>query len=189
MAHLSKYVSVVYAASSIVLAFGCAAIPDADHAEGSAVQASNGGTEIHPQDDCDPVTFGALCRAGFNGQTTLDSFRAQFAATNQVAGWEYGGGQGKINLGNSLQVDNHGGETHTFTVVANFGGGRVPPLNTGNPTVAPECVAGPNAANVDIASGTGLTVTTGATGVIKARGTYKVQCCIHPWMRTTVVVQ
>lgn len=189
MAHFTKCISVIYAASSMVLALGCAATPDADNAAGSVVQASSGGTEIHPEDDCDPATFGALCKAGFNGHTTLDSFRAQFAATNQVAGWEYGGGQGQINLGSNLKVDNEGGETHTFTVVANFGGGRVPPLNTGNPTVAPECVAGPNASNVDIAAGGALTVTSGASGVLKTRGTYKVQCCIHPWMRTTVVVQ
>lgn len=189
MAHLMKRVSVVYAASSIILAVGCAEAPDRNTPEGAVMQASHGGTEIHPEDDCDPVTFGALCKAGFNGTTTLDSFRAQFAATNQVVGWEYGGGQATVNLGSSLQVDNRGGEVHTFTVVANFGGGRVPPLNTGNPTVAPECVAGPNASNVDIASGGGIAVTTGANGVIKAKGTYKVQCCIHPWMRTTVVVQ
>ncbi|MEO7729371.1 MAG: hypothetical protein ABIY55_00225, partial [Kofleriaceae bacterium] len=122
--------------------------------------------------------------------TTIAAFGAELNATQRVAAWEYGGGEIRVNLGDSFRVDNVGGETHTFSVVANFGGGRVPPLNTasGNPVPAPECVAGPNAANVDIASAGGLTVTTGAAGVIKAKGTYKVQCCIHPWMRTTVVV-
>jgi hypothetical protein len=43
--------------------------------------------------------------------------------------------------------------------------------------------------NVDIASGADIRVTTGAHGAIKTRGTFKVQCCIHPWMRTTVTVQ
>lgn len=185
---LIKGVAILYAASSIGFAFGCVD-NQSGNAAGIAEQASHGGTEIHPEDDCDPATFGALCNANFHGTTTLAAFRAEFAATNQVAAWEYGGGQGQVNLGSSLQVNNKGGETHTFTVVANFGGGRVPPLNTGNPTVAPECVSGPNATNVDIASGGGLTVTTGATGVLKTPGTYKVQCCIHPWMRTTVVVK
>jgi len=188
MAQLINFVSVLGAASALVLAAGCMEAPG-DAPESSVNQASQGGTQIHPEDDCDPATFGALCNASFHGTTTLAAFRAEFAATNQVAKWEYGGGQAQINLGSNLQVNNQGGETHTFTVVANFGGGRVPPLNTGNPTVAPECVAGPNATNVDIASGGGLAVTTGASGVIKAKGTYKVQCCIHPWMRTTVVVQ
>jgi hypothetical protein len=188
MAHLINYVSVLSAASAIVLASGCAT-QASDDAEDTMEQASRSGTEIHPEDDCDPATFGALCKPGFPGLTTFSAFLAEFAATHQVTGWEYGGGQAQVNLGGSFQVDNRGGETHTFTVVANFGGGRVPPLNTGNPTVAPECVAGPNAANVDIASGGGLTVTTGANGAIKTKGTFKVQCCIHPWMRTTVVVQ
>ena len=67
----------------------------------------------------------------------------------------------------------------------------MPPLNTasGNDVVAPECVAGPNPANVDIAAFAGITVPTGASGVIKTRGTFKVQCCIHPWMRATVQIR
>lgn len=188
MAQLINFVSVLGAASALVLAAGCMEAPG-DAPESSVNQASQGGSEIHPQDDCDPATFGALCNPAFHGLTTLSAFLAEFSATNQVAKWEYGGGQAQVSLGNSFQVDNRGGETHTFTVVADFGGGRVPFLNAGNPTVAPECVAGPNATNVDIASGGGLRVTTGATGTIKTKGTFKVQCCIHPWMRTTVVVQ
>ncbi|HEX3757265.1 MAG TPA: hypothetical protein VHW23_01105 [Kofleriaceae bacterium] len=155
-------------------------------------QGSHGGTEIHPEDSCNPASFGTPpCRAGFRGTTTVDQFNAELDATKRVAAWEYGGGSGRISLGQSLQVDNKGGETHTFTVVANYGGGRVPGLNTrsGNTVVAPECVAGPNASNVDIPSGTGISVTTGANGVIKTKGTFKVQCCIHPWMRSTVTVQ
>jgi plastocyanin len=190
MAHLSTGVSVLGSAFAIVFAFGCTDNAAGEQDEGSVEQASHGHTQIHTEDDCDPVTFGALCRAGFNGHTTIAAFGAELAATQRVAAWEYGGGEIRVNLGDSFRVDNVGGETHTFSVVANFGGGRVPPLNTasGNPVPAPECIAGPNAANVDIASAGGLTVTTGASGVIKAKGTYKVQCCIHPWMRTTVVV-
>jgi len=188
MFHLIKCVSVVCAASSIALCSGVAVPPLDDGAESSVAQASHGGTQIHPEDDCDPATFGALCNPNFHGQTTLSAFFTEFAATNQVAKWEYGGGQIQVPSGQNFQVDNQGGETHTFTVVANFGGGRVPPLNAGA-TAAPECVAGPNATNVDIASGTGLTMTTGANGAIKTKGTIKVQCCIHPWMRTTVVIQ
>jgi plastocyanin len=179
------FVSTLSAATAIVFAFGCATDPE----ETAVEQASNGHTEIHPEDDCDPVTFGALCRPGFPGQTTLDSFRAQFAATFRVAGWEYGGGEIRVNLGQNFRVDNQGGEAHTFTVVKSFGGGRVAPLNNPNEAVAPECVAGASASNVDIASGAGITVTTGATGVIKSRGTFRIQCCIHPWMRTTAQIR
>jgi hypothetical protein len=193
MAQLIKSVSIIYAACSAIMAVGCVANQaDDDGSDEPIVQESQGHTEIHTEDRCDPATFNAggrvLCNPNFNGGTTLAQFNAELTATKTVQAWEYGGGQIRVNSGTSFKVDNKGGETHTFSVVANFGGGRVAGLNTasGNTTVAPECVAGANAANVDIASGAGLTVTTGANGVMKGKGTFKVQCCIHPWMRTTV---
>lgn len=190
MAGLVMRMSTLCAASTIVFAYGCAVDP-ADPQEAAALQASKGHTEIHTEDTCDPVTFGALCNPNFHGTTTVAQFFAELNATRRVATWEYGGGDIRISSGQNFQVDNRGGETHTFTVVAEFGGGRVPTLNTasGNTVVAPECVAGPNTTNVDIASGQGITVTTGASGVMKSKGTFKVQCCIHPWMRATVSIQ
>jgi len=189
MFQLVNCVSTLCAASAIVFAVGCVDNPADDSQELAVEQASKGHTEIHPEDNCDPVTFGALCRAGFRGTTTLDQFRAEFAANHRVAAWEYGGGDIRVSLGTSFRVDNQGGETHTFTVVKQFGGGRVTGLNNPAEAVAPECIAGPNASNVDIASGAGITVTTGASGVIKTRGTFRVQCCIHPWMRATNTIQ
>ena len=191
MSNFASRASTLCATSALLFAFGCTADPADAPQETAVEQGSHGGTEIHPEDNCDPATFGALCNANFHGTTTLAAFNAELDATKRVAAWEYGGGSGNISLGQSLQVDNRGGETHTFTVVANFGGGRVPILNqkSGLTTVAPECVAGANATNVDIASGAGISVTTGASGAIKTRGTFKVQCCIHPWMQTTVTVQ
>jgi plastocyanin len=192
MTHLARTITILYATSAAFLAVGCVADQAADDGSEVAVeQDSKGHTEIHPEDRCDPVTFGALCNPNFHGTTTLAAFGAELDATQRVAAWEYGGGDIRVSAGTSFQVDNKGGETHTFSIVANFGGGRVPGLNTrsGNPVAAPECVAGPNATNVDIASGNGITVTTGANGAMKTKGTFKVQCCIHPWMRTTVTIQ
>jgi hypothetical protein len=190
-----KSVSIVFAACSAVMAFGCVADSSDDNSsDNTVISESHGHTEIHTEDDCDPATFNTatrtLCNPNFHGGTTLDEFNATLTAQKTVPAWEYGGGQIRVSSGTSFAVDNKGGETHTFSVVANFGGGRVAGLNTasGNTTVAPECVAGANAANVDMASGSGITVTTGANGVIKGKGTFKVQCCIHPWMRTTVVI-
>jgi hypothetical protein len=187
---LAARMSTLCAVGSIVFAYGCVEGPAAPEQQ-DVIQESNGHTEIHTEDDCDPVTFGALCRPGFNGNTTLAEFGAELDATHTVRAWEYGGGDIRVNAGQSFRVDNRGGEVHTFSVVANFGGGRVPPLNTrsGNPVVAPECVAGANATNVDIASNAGITVTTGANGAMKTRGTFMVQCCIHPWMRATVTIR
>jgi len=191
MSQVIKSVSILYIACTAVLALGgCATDAGDDSSQTAIEQDSKGHTEIHTEDNCDPVTFGALCNPNFHGTTTRAAFTAELTATMRVAAWEYGGGDIRVSAGDSFTVDNKGGETHTFSVVANYGGGRVPGLNTasGNPVVAPECVAGANPANVDIASATGITVTTGAAGTIKTKGTFKVQCCIHPWMRSTVTI-
>ncbi|HMG52264.1 MAG TPA: hypothetical protein VK601_02255, partial [Kofleriaceae bacterium] len=63
-----------------------------DSEELDVEQASKGHTQIHTEDTCDPVTFGALCRAGFRGTTTRDQFNAELDATKRVRTWEYGGG-------------------------------------------------------------------------------------------------
>src|SRR5262245_32495188 len=111
---LAARLSTLAAAGSIVFAFGCTQAPE----ELAVEQASNGHTEIHTEDDCDPVTFGALCRPGFNGNTTRDEFAAELAATKTVQAWEYGGGDIRVDSGQSFRVDNRGGEVHSFSVVA-----------------------------------------------------------------------
>src|SRR5205823_2728719 len=88
-----------------------------------------------------------------------------------------------VTLGQTIAATNYGGEKHTFTLVAQFGGGSVPSLNTasGNPVEAPECKT---LADSDIIA-PGGTFTTPAQNVV---GTRYYQCCIHPWMRSTVNV-
>lgn len=86
-----------------------------------------------------------------------------------------------VPAGKSIRVTNHGGRGHTFTEVAQFGGGFVPPLNIGL-TPAPECV---NPANPPIPLAPGATVELAAG----APGLHKFECCIHPWMRATVRVE
>jgi|RhiMetdeSRZDD1v2_1073273.scaffolds.fasta_scaffold74492_3 hypothetical protein len=79
----------------------------------------------------------------------------------------------------AVRVTNWGGRDHTFTEVANFGGGFVPLVN-GALVVAPEC----NPATVSILS-------PGETERINglAPGTHKFQCCIHPWMTAAIKVE
>ena len=84
-----------------------------------------------------------------------------------------------VKGGRTVRVTNKGGRGHTFTEVANFGGGFVPPLNIGL-SPAPQCTPGgtiplPPGATIDV---TGL-----------ARGLHRFQCCIHPWMRATIRVE
>jgi plastocyanin len=81
--------------------------------------------------------------------------------------------------GKAVKITNRGGRVHTFTEVANFGGGRIGGLNIGL-TAAPEC--NPEE-TTDLAPGASTTF------AIAAPGLHKFQCCIHPWMRATVRVQ
>ena len=78
---------------------------------------------------------------------------------------------------------NQGGEVHTFTEVEAFGGGIVADLNTrsGNPTPAPECLAlEPD----DFVPPGGS-----YSDEVEEEGVELYQCCIHPWMRTTIHAQ
>jgi plastocyanin len=81
--------------------------------------------------------------------------------------------------GRPVRVTNWGGRAHTFTEVANYGGGFVPILN-GSLTPAPECNP---ATNVIVEPGQ----TTVITGL--APGSHKFMCCIHPWMRAAIEVK
>ena len=135
-------------------------------------------------DDCDPATFNTPPGPGpgtcvGNGKTTFAAFIAELTATKVAAKWLFMPSSLERE-GGKIVAKNLGGEVHTFTRVAQFGGGIVPPLNTlsGNTTVAPECQ---NLENDDF---------------VAPGGTYRekltkdeiqrFQCCIHPWMRTTV---
>ena len=79
---------------------------------------------------------------------------------------------------------NVGGEVHTFTEVEEFGGGMVPSLNelSGLTDVAPECEA---VAQSDFIP-PGQSSEADETEEV---GDEHYQCCIHPWMRTTVHVR
>jgi plastocyanin len=81
--------------------------------------------------------------------------------------------------GKEVTITNRGGRAHTFTEVAQFGGGRVGLLNIGL-TSAPECNP---ALTVDLAAGASTTI------AVTGEGLHKFQCCIHPWMRATIRVE
>ncbi len=90
-----------------------------------------------------------------------------------------------VDEGTTLLARNDGGETHTFTRVQNFGGGVVPFLNTlsRNPVEAEEC----KTLDAEDFVPPGGTYSLPLPGVKDQ--TVKVQCCIHPWMRSTVRVE
>jgi plastocyanin len=142
-------------------------------------------SKIAIRDDCDPrdpawdPTGGCLLR---RGDVTFAEFNGELSSTLSASvvghqAWRNDPTYLKVRTGKTVRVQNEGGRAHTFTEVAMFGGGKVPPLNQGL-VVAPEC---PGSTNIDpggSAEVSGLTV-----------GNHRFQCCIHPWMRALIKVK
>ena len=142
--------------------------------------------KLELRDDCDSTTFNANIGAGaciHRGSTTFDRFIAELTKDQFVGAWKNNPNDFNGKPGTAIDVSNIGGETHTFTRVASFGGGIVPLLNdlSGNKTVAAEC-ADLNPATIVPAGGH-------LQSAALAAGSYRFQCCIHPWMRTTVAIR
>ena len=152
------------------------------------VDAVQGDKKIRLLDDCEPTSFNAVLGAGIcvgNGHTTFDEFIGELVATQDVHKWRNQPSQVQLNIGRPTIVENRGGEDHTFTEVAQFGGGVVDALNgiSGNPVPAPECL-GP----LDIIPPGGVEDGPMAGSSELPVGIHRFQCCIHPWMRTVIEV-
>jgi plastocyanin len=141
--------------------------------------------KIAMRDDCDPddpawePTGGCSLRGG---DVDLAEFNGEVVSPLSLAtighqAWRNDPSYLKVETGESIRVSNRGGRVHTFTEVANFGGGRVPPLNVGL-TPAPECASAVNVPPGHRVEISGL-----------RPGNHRFQCCIHPWMRALVKVQ
>jgi len=139
-------------------------------------------------DQCDPETFNAAVGPGTcvgnAGGVPIDVFLAEVGKTQQAGPWHFAPGVVHMRDGEALQARNNGGETHTFTEVQQFGGGLVDLLNqlSGNPVPAPEC----NVRNPEIQFVPPGRVT---APDLEEPGVHHYQCCIHPWMRTDIVVR
>jgi hypothetical protein len=152
-------------------------------------------TTIRLWDGCDPVTFDQVlgkgsCLPGGHGQERFDTFINEVTLDKIAGAWRFGSTKYQLSSGTNTVLQNRGGELHTFTKVAKFGGGVVPILNqlSGNPDPAPECLAPPSSTSTPV---TGLTKVAGPTAGSAALpvGASKFQCCIHPWMRTIITVK
>lgn len=149
-------------------------------------------------DECDPATFNVIGAAGpgfcrnialgytpFGSTTTFAKLVAEAASPSPDKNWDFEPDNLTVDEGTPIIAVNQGGEPHTFTEVANFGGGFIPPLNGGE-APAPECSAGFSdvaVARTRILQGSQLQV----KGLSK--GVHYFQCCIHPWMRMKVIVK
>jgi plastocyanin len=152
---------------------------------------------IHIRDYCDPASFNAAVgpdtcvRDTTNGLITFEGFVAELGSDKSVGAWRFAPAQIRVPEGAAVQLQNLGGETHTFTEVKKFGGGFVDFLNaaSGNPVPAPECAQvvddklvpqPPSDENIFIPAGSTATLT------FDDEKAAKYQCCIHPWMRTII---
>lgn len=155
---------------------------------GATVSADRGGNGpkryIAVLDDCDPndpawaPTGGCSLKGGAVTNAEFGAFLGSPLSLSVVGhpAWRNEPSYIKIEAGQSVHVTNEGGRTHTFTEVANFGGGRVPPLAMGL-LPAPEC-----ATATDLRAGADIDI----EGL--AAGNHKFQCCIHSWMRAAIKV-
>jgi plastocyanin len=141
------------------------------------------------RDDCDPTDPG-WAQIGGCERAHGDVSRAEFAAENgfpvslslSVIGhqaWRNDPPYLEIKEGERVRVTNEGGRVHTYTRVAQFGGGKAanPSFNKGLVT-APECPG-----SLDVAPGDGIVL----EGL--AVGNHRFMCCIHPWMRGLIKVE
>lgn len=191
---------------TLLLAFGVAAgcardsgqqrivAPNGQQSDGSIVmsRSEDGGDDddgqdarIAIRDDCDPrdpawaPTGGCLRR---RGDVNFAEFSAELNSPLALSvvghqAWRNDPSYVETLPGRTIRVRNEGGRTHTFTEVANFGGGKVPPLSKGLVT-APECPA-----STDIPPGGSMTLSS------LTPGNHHFQCCIHPWMRALIKVK
>jgi hypothetical protein len=60
---------------------------------------------------------------------TFDQFIAQLTRFGFMGPWRFAPAVATVRVGQSFIATNIGGEVHTFTRVADFGGGIVPLLN------------------------------------------------------------
>jgi plastocyanin len=190
--------------SSTRAGLGCAAIALAAGAAALAAPAAAGGGDTAPQvhlvqieDDCHARSFnrevGPDTCVG-DGQTRFAEAITQLREDGAAGKWRFAPDRFTTARGDSLRVRGTGGEFHTFTQVARFGGGCVPLLNRilGLRPVA-ECsdlMRLPDGSRVPrgfvetgVAPGGRLAVRDLRLGV------HRFQCLIHPWMHSTVTVE
>ena len=145
-------------------------------------------------DECDPTTFNAASALGpdfckniaLGYVTTLSDLFAKAEAGTPDPNWDFEPDTVHIKEGTTVSVVDQGGEPHTFTEVAHFGGGFITALNGPGENTVPECAGGFSTvavAKTRILQGSTVQI----TGLSK--GEHLFECCIHPWMRVKVEVK
>jgi hypothetical protein len=173
--HRRSLIASLAAAMVLVLAASTVSLGESKHAR------------VKMLDACDPATFNAVlgpgaCVAHRGDRVTFQEFLNELADEGQVDDWEFSEDDVELRVGGTITAPNRGGEFHTFTQVAKFGGGCVPELNHGKKPV-PECARAPG-----ILFATGAPPGKSVTTKPLAAGVHRFMCLIHPWMRTVAKV-
>ena len=179
-----------------VLLAGCLVLADVTHALAQEKENENPPSvaQIVALDECDPATFNAalgpdFCKnvalAALGYATTLSDLFQKAGNGTPDPGWDFEPDTVHLKKGTTLIVVDQGGEPHTFTEVAHYGGGFIPDLNGGEATV-PECAGG--FSNVAVAK---TRILQGSQLLVPglSKGEHLFECCIHPWMRVKVEVK
>ena len=175
--------------TKFALLAGCLMFAGATHA--LAQEPPQTPAQVVALDECDPATFNAVLGPAFchnvalGASTTLKDLFDKAIAGTPDPNWDFEPDIVSIKKGTPVIVVDQGGEPHTFTEVAHFGGGFIEDLNGGE-AMAPECSGGFKnlaVAKTRILQGSQLQV----TGLSK--GEHLFECCIHPWMRVKVEVK
>src|SRR6516162_11735796 len=160
----------------------------------ATAQVNSDDPRIALADQCDPATFpSGLCVATpHTGEVTFAEFGALLfspliATVVGHPAWRFEPSYVELRSGHTLRVTNSGGENHTFTEVAAFGGGLVPALNgvgaVGKVALTPAAACVPPPGTAIVVPGNTMEISGLSPGV------HTFECCIHPWMRAVVNVE
>jgi hypothetical protein len=161
---------------------------------------ASGARVVELEDKCDPSTFNVFVRPGTcvgDGNVTFQEFAAQLNPVDfGHDAWRMQFGRGHIDQGEALKATNEGGEFHTFTKVAQFGGGCIPELN-GPLGLTPVAECAPTVPNTTpplpvafVMTGVNPGTTFDVPGAaLQAGRVNHFQCLVHPWMRMDIEVR
>jgi hypothetical protein len=170
--------------ATVALGFAAAAATGTFAASSGSQAVADRDNRVVMRDNCDPndpawEELGGCFRQ--RGTVTVEEFGAELDSSLAAAvvghpSWRNDPPYLVLGAGETLRVRNDGGRPHSFTEVAEFGGGIVPDLNEGL-EFAPECSDA-----VIIGAGGSFTIPA------LESGNHRFMCCIHPWMRAVVSV-
>src|SRR5688572_15274879 len=99
---------------------------------GALVVGASRTTPVVADSDVDDPTWPGGCFQP-HGDVTLAEFNTELNSPLSLSvvghqSWRNDPSYLQVHTGQDVRVTNRGGRVHTFTRVANFGGGRIPPL-------------------------------------------------------------